>query len=209
MSYSTTKPDSGPSPALDVSTIQNNFAVYADIFDNNHIALNSSNQGDHSVVKFNLVDPNMRDVTENLAAIFAMPARGPSGDDLQLFSKVRKFLPNSQNSRDANNVPTQLTLSTVNLTGPIYQSFLPGGGVLYFGTTNDITNPIILTPTPGRIIFAIAVPNGTNGSNNLPFNTSTTINTVLNDRFTINSTFNDLPPPPSYSFCWLAVGAFS
>ena len=56
MTYSFTKPDSGPSPRIDVTQLQTDFSQFAGIFSStaagvnyNHTALNNKNQGDHEM----------------------------------------------------------------------------------------------------------------------------------------------------------------
>jgi len=212
MTYSPDKPDEGPSPAIDVVQIQTNFSQFASIFSNNHTALNDKNQGAHEgvILTRQLFDPG---VTEDLAVLYAKNAGSKAGSQLQLFVQIPKFLPTGQDTTNAKNVGMQLTYNSVNTAGPIYQSFLPGGYLLYQGSVSGNTTPnvliadtVILSPAPTKILVAIATPNTmTSVGIAIPFNVSTTINTVTNDRFVINSTGNASGGSIPYSFVWMAI----
>src|SRR6186713_2669478 len=132
MTFSPTTPQSQPSPAATQAQIQTNFAEYARIFALNHSAVNTSNQGDHEgvILTRQTVDPG---VTEDLEAVYCKDATSKAGTQPQLFAKIKKFLPNSKDTQNAPNIPMQLTYNAVNVAGPQYQSFLPGGYLLYFG----------------------------------------------------------------------------
>lgn len=212
MTYSPNKPDAGPSPKVDVSQIQTDFSQFASIFANNHTALNDRNQGAHEAVILNrqFVDPG---VTEDLSILYTKNAASKGGTQLQLFVQIPKFLPTDQDTTNAPNRGMQLTYNSVNIAGPIYQSFLPGGYLLYQGSVSGNTTPnvliadtVILSPAPTQILVTIATPNTrTSAGTPIPFNVSTTINTVTNDRFTINSTGNGSSGSIPYSFCWVAI----
>lgn len=199
------KPDAGPSPALDAPTIQNNFATYAAIFAStvggvnyNHTAMNNINQGDHEVVlmEVQLADPG---VTQDLDVLYAKNAISNVSTQPQLFVQIPKFLPTADDTTNAPNAPMQLTYNTVNIAGPVYQSFIAGGYIVYMGSTTNIALPVILSPIPTQILIAIAEPNKMNG--NIPFMVSTVINNATHDRFTIFSSGITNP----YTFCWMAV----
>lgn len=153
MSYNPNKPDAGPSPAVDTTTLKSNFASYATLFANNHIAMNLANQGDHGQVIFTLqsADPG---ISQNLDVLYAKNATQQSGQEPQLFVQIPKFLPNN-----VPNSPMQLTYNAVNTGGPMYQSFLPGGYLLYMGSTTNIAANIVLSPTPTQILAAWASSN--------------------------------------------------
>lgn len=205
MSYVKTKPDPGPSPKDDASIIQGNFASFASSFANNHVALNAQNQGNHSTVIFEnqTVDP---EVINDLVALYNKDASSNIGTQPELFSRIQKFLPNKFDTVPAENNPIQLTFNKVNTAGPVYQSFLPGGYILYFGTVTDISVPVILSPIPTLILIAIAVPYTlTSPGVPFPYNVSTEINNVSHDRFMIFSTLNGLGPVNPYKFGWLAI----
>lgn len=201
--YNQLKPDAGPSPALDASIIQTNFSDFATIFATNHIALNDRNQGAHGqvVMQNQTSDPG---VTEDLAVLYSKNATSKAGTQPQLFVQIPKFLPTNLDTTDAANVGMQLTHNTVNTAGPVYQSFLPGGYLFYFGVVNSNVLPIavtvILSPAPTRIITAIAEPN-TVSAGGVPFQVSTAIDTATNDRFIIYSSGTVTP----YSFTWTAI----
>lgn len=213
MTYSFIKPDSGPSPRLDVGQINTNFSTFQTIFTNNHKALNNVKAGDHTQVIFELqtADPG---VTENLDVLYCKDASSKAGTQPQLFVQIPKFLPNKNNTAPAQNTPMQLTYNVVNTTGPVYQSFLPGGYLIYFGSVSGNTAPnvnlnitVIVSPAPTKLLIANATPNTlTTQGTPIPFRLATTINTTTNDRFIISSTSNGTGAMIPYSFGWVAIG---
>ena len=50
MTYNPSIPQNFPPPTVIVDQIRTNFSQYATVFDNNHAALNDSNQGKHTNV---------------------------------------------------------------------------------------------------------------------------------------------------------------
>lgn len=212
MTFSPTTPQSQLSPATTQAQIRTNFSEFARIFALNHSAFNSANQGDHENVIFSTqaTDPG---VTEDLVALYSKDATSLSGTQPQLFAKIKKFLPNSFDTENAANTPMQLTFNTVNVAGPQYQSFLPGGYLLYFGINTGVTVPnvaiadtIILSPAPTQFITAIAIPNTmTTIGTPVPFTVATEINTATNDRFIIHSSGNSSGAPIPYSFTYIAI----
>ncbi len=209
MTYTPTKPDQGPSPFIDVPTIQQNFAVYNTVFSANHVAMNKFNQGNHKGIIFqNQTDEP--DEVINSAHIFSFDAPSNAGIQPQLWVKVPKFLPN-----EVPNTKMQLTYNEVNIAGPQYQSFLMGGYLIYFGVITGNTSTIIpistqitLVPAPTEIVMAIAVPNtfntqgGTFGPG--PFDAFTKIDST--SQFTISSSGNGNRPSIPYTFSWVAIG---
>jgi|SRR5690606_7134702 len=197
--YNPLKPDEGPSPALDASVIQTNFADYATIFGTNHVPINDRNQGAHSqiILENQNSDPG---ITEKLAILYNKLAPSVSGNQPQLHAQIPKFLPTNLDTTNAPNIGMQLTCNTVNTSGPVYQSFLPGGYMLYCGVVNGVTLPIAvtvtLTPSPTKIITAIAE---TNLSSILSFYLSTEITSA--NTFVIRSLGTTTP----YSFTWTAI----
>ncbi len=183
MTFSPIKPDSGPSPKIDVVQIQTDFSTYATIFAQNHSALNSQNQGDHEgiVLELQTQDPG---VTNTYDVLYCKNAASHAGTQPQLFVQIPKFLPNQNDSRNVENVPMQLTYNQVNTSGPVYQSFLPGGYLLYLGTTSNIAANITLSPVPTKILSVIATPYQV-GANNIPWDVNVFI--VSNSQFKINS----------------------
>lgn len=204
MTYAPTIPQGLPSPFSQVTQVQNNFADYATKFAVNHTALNATNQGAHEGVILTsqgVVDP---DVTQDLVAFYCRDAISQLGTEPQLFFKIPKFLPTALDTTNAPNAAIQLTYNTVNTVGPIFQSFLPAGYLLFFGTVTDITINITLVPAPRQIIIAIANPNTmTTAGNPIPFDVSTQI--LSNDTFKINSNLNFGGPVIPYSFTWMAI----
>jgi hypothetical protein len=209
--FSPDKPDAGPSPLIDVVQIRTDFSTYATVFAKNHTAFNTRNQGDHEDVILTLQTVNPG-VNADLDVLYCIDAISHAGTQPQLFVQIPKFLPNAIDSTDAQNTPMQLTYNTVNIAGPQYQSFLPGGYLLYWGvdtgttvTDVNITDTITLSPAPTQIIVAFATANTmtTGTSVPIPFNESTQI--TSNSTFIINSTGNGEGAPIAYSFGWYAI----
>lgn len=206
MSYQKDRPIGELSPLQQVTDVQGNFAAYNTGFSVNHSALNNINQGKHEavVMEKQTTDPV---VEQNMCVIYPKDATSRAGTQPQLFLKMIKFLPTALDTNTPENDPMQLTYDQVNVAGPVYQSFLVGGYLIYFGSTTNIANPIILTPSPTSIVIAIAVPNTlTTVGNPIPFGASTVIDTVNNDRFTIFSGLNGTGPVIAYNFNWVAIG---
>lgn len=197
MTFVPNKPDSGPSPFVDASVIQTNFAQWGSIFDNNHIGMNLLNQGDHSSVIFEN-QANDPGVTNDYVSLYNKNASATTGGSQpQLFFQIPEFLPTKYDKNDKPNVGMQLTYNQVNTTGPSqYQSFLPGGYLLYFGSTTNIAIPITLSPIPSSIVIAIATATSLVTGN--PATVSTTVNSP--SQFTINS--NATNP---YEFRWFVI----
>lgn len=160
------------SPDTSSSPVQVNFAQFAAIFSQNpsgviynHMSLNDSNQGKHAAV---LMENQSSDpgVMQDLTVLFNKNAPSASGTQPQLFVQIPKFLPTSADPTDAKNISMQLTYNSVNTIGPQYQSFLPGGYLLYFGSTNTIGSAIVLSPIPTEILCAIALPTGVGNAKN-------------------------------------------
>jgi hypothetical protein len=204
MTYSFIKPDAGPSPALDAPTIQTNFAQFAAIFSNatpalkNHTAFNGPNQGDHENVIFNapISDPG---VSEDLNVLYCKNADSQLGMQPQLFLQIPKFLPNQFDFTSNPNSGMQITYNQVNTSGPVYQSFLVGGYLIFFGTVTDIGPDIILSPSPSSLYLAVATPYVTSLPSLAQNPMSTTILTI--DSFKINS--NIVMP---YTVGFVAIG---
>lgn len=189
MVFSPTKPDPGPSPFLDAPQIQTDFSVWASTFVANHIGMNQVNQGDHSNVIFTNQSAGPP-ITQALAVLFAKNAIAASGTTPQLFVKIPVFLPTASDPTESPNPSAmQLTYGAVNTAGPQYQSFLPGGYVLYTGTTNNKALTITLSPAPTAIVMGIATSNTLAGSlpivGAVPFTVG--INVMSASTFKINS----------------------
>lgn len=211
MSYTITKPDAGPSPALDAVNIRNNFSTFATALAVNHKAMNDSKQGFHSnvVLDKQTLDPIV-DGAE--AIIYAKDSTSNAGTQPQLFVRIPVFLPIGSDTTQALNDPMQLTYNSVNTSGTvtasytIYQSFLIGKYLFYFGFCTNIAATITLSPTPSSLILAIASPNTVKSvSNFAPYDCSTQI--LTSSTFKINSTLNGSGPANPYSFGFFAIGS--
>ncbi len=198
MTYSPIVPQSGPSPAATQAQIQTNFAEFALKLLVNHSAMNSKNQGDHEgiVLEKQTVDPG---VVEDLVALYCKDVISQASTEPQLFAQIKKFLPTSIDGTPAPNTPMQLTYNTVDTVGPNqFQSFLPGGYLLHFGSTTA-TGTITLSPAGSAILMAIATPNNmTTSGTPTPFTISTAI--VNNSQFNIFSNATGV-----FSITWLAI----
>ena len=193
MTYDPNTPQAQPSPAAMQAQIQTNFAQWAAQFVKNHSAMNSSNQGDHEAVimQNQSADPV---VLQDLVALYTKIAPAFTQSQPQLFAKIKQFLPLVAN------LGVQLTYNTVNLVGPNqFQSFLPGGYILYFGTVN-IVGVVTLVPAPASIICAIAIPNNlTTIGTPIPNDVSTF--PISNSQFQILSS----TATGAYTFTWLVI----
>ena len=199
MTYDPNTPQAQPSPAATQAQIQTNFAQWAAQFVKNHSAMNNSNQGDHEAVIMEIrgLDPG---VTQDLVALFCKPAFSTAGVQAQLFSQIKKFLPTPMDGTEAPNTGIQQTYNTVNLVGPNqFQTFLPNGYILYFGTVTSV-GTVTLVPAPTIILCAIAMPNNlTTAGTPVPNTVST--NPLNNFQFDIlSSTATGV-----YSFTWLVI----
>lgn len=210
MTYTPTKPDPGPSPRLDASNIRNNFASFATALAVNHIAMNADKQGFHEDVVLNkqAVDP---EIVGNEAIVFCKDATSKLGTQPQLFVKVPKFLPTKTDTTNAPNSPMQATYNTVDTAGivnpgyTIYQSFLWGGYLFFFGFSTDITTPIVLTPDTTELLIAIAAPND---MKTVSLFSSYDVSTVIlgSNSFRIISSLNGSGPILPYRFGFYAIG---
>jgi hypothetical protein len=152
--YSPLIPQGPPSPADQVVDVQTNFLTYATGFNANHTPLNINKQGDHEGVLLTLqaLDPG---VTQNLTVLYCRNATSNAGTQPQLFVQIPAFIPDI----NPKNPPMQLTYNTVGLSGPQYQSFLPGGYLFYWGTVSiNVSTNVPLNPVPTSILMAMAYP---------------------------------------------------
>ncbi len=198
MTYSTLKPDAGPSPKIDVDQIRTNFQVFENTFTINHTDMNKANSGDHDVVLLKVTTENPS-VTENLDVLYsklAISKVAPAGEP-QLFVKIPKFLPTDLDRTPASNKEMQLTYSTVNTAGPQYQSFFPGGYVMYTGSTTNYNVNIVLSPEPTAILCIIATVFNVNTSM-VPQKCSARI--IDNKTFKIDSSITGL-----YTIGWTVI----
>jgi len=162
MTYKANIPQDLPPPSVIVDQIRENFSTFASVFDNNHQALNLNNQGKHTNVILQVGTTGSPPVDDNSNRLYTFGVQSNSSFSRQLFLKIPKFLPNDQP-----NDPIQLTFNSVNTAGPLYQSFLIGGFLVFIGTANQPINPntivpitINLTPVPKDILCIIANVNG-------------------------------------------------
>lgn len=199
MTYNPNIPEDLPSPDIATTLIRTNFSQYANVFDNNHAAINDSNQGKHTnVILQQISDP---DVTDNLDSLYGKTAVAASGTTQEIFAKVPQFLP-----VDKPNLPMQLTFNVVNTAGPQYQSFMAGGYIIYWGTipsaTPTINTQVTLVPAPSKIVCVIPNPTkfaAVGGNPTRPVLVSATVNN--SSQFTINATF----PTGTGNVNWVAI----
>lgn len=210
MTYIPVFPPATTSPKLSPTQIQTNYSQFAAIFSSkvggvvyNHLPLNDFNQGKHGSVLFQnqTLDPG---VTNNYTVLYSKTASSAAGSQPQLFSQIPKFLPVDIEQGNEPNLPQQMTYNTVNTAGPDqFQSFLPGGYILYFGSTVTNAVPITLSPTPTKILAAFAYPQGTqtvSGVPNTPYATAIAI--TQPGTLKINAV---VPGGGNPKFLWMAI----
>ena len=213
MSYLPTIPQGPIPPASQVTELQTNFSQYATVFDNNHVAMNLKGQGQHSdvILENQSGDPG---VSLSLSVLYNKNANSkatPNPGQPQLFFQIPKFLPNSLDTKVAQNTPTQLTYNSVGTVGPNpYYSFLPGclpgAYLIYFGiTTGTLPFTITLTPGPTKIFMATAIGNNltTGGTPTPPL---VTTNILTSNTFEIRSGSGPALPG-GYTFTWMAIAS--
>ena len=201
MTFNPNSPQGNDSPANQVGKVQTNFSTYATGFSKNHTALNDPSQGSHSTIIFEkqAVDPV---ITDNYCVLYSKDSTSKLGTQPQLFLRIPVFLPTKLDNNNPSNPAMQLTYNQVNIAGPIYQSFLPGKNLLYFGMTS-IANPLTSTnvtvsPSPTKILMALAYATSTSlGAARL---VSTKI--ISSTQFTI---FTTAFTSPSVTFTWMAI----
>ncbi len=195
MTYNPDIPNDLPSPSIAVDAIRTNFSQYAQVFDNNHVALNTNGQGKHTNV---ILQQQGNDpvIEGDYDSLFIKPVAALFNTSQQLFARIPQFL-----TPDKPNNPVQLTFNSVNTAGPVYQSFMAGGYIVYFGQTTNIAIPITLTPAPREIVCVIANSNSfTNVGTPIPNDVGVVINS--NSQFTITSAAATNP----YLFTFYAIG---
>ncbi len=196
MTFNPLIPQGEPSPASQVTPIQINFSQFASVFATNHIALNSNKQGYHGTVTLNL-QSKVPNVDQNEVVLYSKNASSNVGTQPQLFIRIPEFL----NKGNPRNPPMQLTYNQVNTSGPVYQSFLSGGYLLYFGQTT-IINPatsIVITVSPigTKLLTAQAYANVTTSGGNRNISTQITSKST----FTIFINSPSVPVP----ITWMAI----
>lgn len=203
MTYDPNIPLPQGTPEFSALPIQVNFEEFFNIFSStvggviyNHIALNDFNQGKHGAVIMQK-QADAPAINQNLDVLVTLDAQTAAGTQPQLFVKVPKFLPTNLDTKDAANNPMRLTYNQVNTTGPQYQSFLPGGYLVYFGSTNNIANTITVTPNPSAIITALASPTGSTGGTG--YNISAEV--TQPDKVKLNSS----NAPPGATFLYFII----
>ncbi len=208
MTYDPKIPLVTESPKDSASPIQVNFSQFASIFSSliggvtyNHMPLNNTQQGKHAAVLMQAQSADLG-VEQDLAILYAKNATSNVSIEPQLFVQIPKFLPTDLDSRDAPNTPMQLTYNTVDIAGPIYHSFLPGGYIIYFGNViNTVLSPytVTLAPIPTEIILALATPNTVElGSTHQPIKISTNVTSI--STFDVYTSFTG-----TRSFNWIAI----
>ena len=152
MTYSPLIPVGSIPPVDQVTDLVTNFSQYAVGFNSNHTPLNLSKQGSHEGVLLTLQTSDPA-VTQNLAVLYCRNSTSKAGTQPQLFVRIPAFI----SGITPQNPPMQLTYNSVNTSGPQYQSFIPGGYIVYWGTLtlNTPTN-IVLSPVPTFVVMAIA-----------------------------------------------------
>lgn len=203
MTYNPDIPIGDNSPANQVTAIQTNFQTFNTIFGLEHGDLTIADQGKHEAIKFALqsADPG---VTQDYDVLYSKNTTSTAfGTTPQIFLQIPKFIDSVANSG------MQLTYNAVNTAGPQYQSFLPGGYVLYFQNITgvapsaaDLLFNITLSPTPTSIVCPIAYTNN-----------MTTVGTPIPCAIMVSnigtSTFDITMQSPgagqNYSLTWLAV----
>ncbi len=194
MTYDPKIPQGDPTPAFQQPAIKINFAQFASIFSStvggviyNHSPFNTGNQGKHEaiIMQDQVTDPTI------IGDFVDLYNKGG-----QIFERIPEFLPNG-----IQNIPMQLTFDTVNTAGPQYQSFLPGGYLLYFGSTTNIAIPIVVSPAPTILLIALAA------SKNMT-TTGTPQPVDVGTKITQPATFSILSTnkPAVYEFVWFAIG---
>jgi hypothetical protein len=202
MTYDPTIPSPESSPSTSASPTQVNFSQFAAIFSNlvgginyNHGPMNSSSQGKHAAVimQSQTTDPG---VSQNLDVLYAKNApAATSGPQPQIFLQIPKFLPIPQDTTPAQNLPMQLTYNSVNTTGPQYQSFLPGGYIMYFGTISS-SGTVTLVPTPTEVLMAQAFSQGAFGG--IPDDASVTVDNINHPNQVVINSFSSPSSPLLY-----------
>jgi hypothetical protein len=181
MTYDPNQPENLPPPKSGISSVKDNFNVYDSVFDNNHEVLNSSNQGKHTnvIIQQQGSDPT---VEGSFDTLYGKSVTSNSSTSQELFARIPQFLP-----VDKPNIPTQMTFNSVNTAGPVYQSFMAGEYIVYFGQTTNIAVPITLSPAPSEILCVIANSNSfTNIGTPVPNDVGVVVN-ANNFQFTITS----------------------
>lgn len=201
MTYNKGIPLGNNSPANQVVGIQTNFSQFASIFSSslaganyNHRAINSDNQGKHESVIFQN-QAGTPFFNGRYISIFSKNATSKASTEPQLFYKLPVFLPTPQDPNKPGNGAILWTYNKVNTAGPIYQSFLMGGYLLYFGQVSALGD-IILSPSPTKIVMAMAYPNTFSGPQ--PF--SVNVNIKNTNTITIFSNASG-----AFTFTWMAI----
>jgi hypothetical protein len=158
MTYDPTIPRVTDSPTISAPEILIDFTQYAAIFSRtvagviyNHVAFNEQHQGKHAAVLMEnqTIDPG---VTQDLTVLYNKNAISKASTEPQLFAQIPVFLPTENDTTMAANAGMQITYNKVNTAGPVYQSFLIGGYLIYFGSSLSSAT-VTLTPTPTKILM--------------------------------------------------------
>lgn len=210
MTYIPDYPPAVQSPKDTVVQINTNFAQFAAKFSTsvlgnnyNHEPFNVANQGKHGsvIIQNRASDPG---VNQDLTVLYNKNyTAATGGSQAQLFAQIPKFLPTDVDTKDKPNTGMLLTYNQVNVAGPVYQSFLAGGYLIYFGqTTGMLANTVTVTvaPTPVRLLMVQAFPGAVQGVNQAPHRVSASI--IQPDKVKIDST----TAPNGTLFIFMAIG---
>jgi hypothetical protein len=217
MTYEPNIPVGDLSPATQQLQVKTNFSQFPAIFSSssgginyNHTAINTSNQGKHETV---ILTQQTSDpvISTDYVALYAKTAVQAAGNALEVFMRIPQFNPTILNN------PIQLTYNQVNTAGPQYQSFLPGGYIMYFGSKSGITTnantlifPITVSPTPSGNLTPIAATNtnssrGGGGGGRIGCAISANVTSVNQFTIYMESPYSSLNPMAPYILTWVAL----
>lgn len=195
-------PTASQSPAGSQPFILANDQKWPVVFAENHVAMNSNNQGDHEEVIFRKLSAD-QEVTGDWGTFYCKESASATGAKNQLFYRTRQFVPNQTN------LPQQITFTQVNNSGANQQTFLMGGFLIYMGsfslmsggggspTVQDIT----VSPNPTSIKMALA-----NFNTQIPNANSNRITTRIlsSNSFRVNIAPDGAAAP--YTIKYIAIG---
>jgi len=205
MTYDPQIPLASSNPKDSASPIQVNFSQFAAIFSKlvggvyyNHMPMNDPSEGKHAsvILQNQTLDPG---VTEDLAVLYSKTVTQTGTPQPQLHVQIPTFLPTPDDRTIAPNEPMLLTYSSVDVAGPIFYSFLPGGYLIAFGivTGAAITSTINMPVATTKILTVIVNPNTVEGgAGSSPVKISADIKTAT--QFVAYS-------PAAFDFTWVAI----
>lgn len=202
MTYDPTIPTDLPPPSIAVDKIRTNFSQYASVFDNNHVALNANGQGKHSnvILQQQGSDPI---VEGGFNSLYGKSVTSSSSTSNEVFVKIPQFLPDPLLQ-----IPMQLTFNTVNNAGPIYQSFLANGYLVFIGSVTQPPGPatpqvVTLPIATSGIVCVIANPHNVIGNTQF-FGASVSVEVISNTEISINPRQTNLTGV-NYTYTWVAI----